>query len=603
MVNRLYFPFISILILIIAIYSNAFTAPWFFDDIPNIVNNSHLHIDNIMPETIWQTFFAKPFRQGNLYRPVACLSFALNWFVGQDNTVGYHIVNVVIHYLTSVFLLLTIVQMFRTPILKHRLPEDGIYFTAFLTAVLWAVHPIQTQAVTYIVQRMASLAGMFYIIALYCYITGRLQTIKRIQYRYFAMCICSFLFALASKENAVLLPFSLLLIEYTFFIREKGNTNSFYLTILSMVVSLIVVAGFIYLFNSGLISGFFDRAGSRPFSPYERALTETRVLLYYLGLIFYPTPSRFSIDHDFPLSTSLAAPWSTAMSVTAVLVMIILAFRFIHKRPLVCFAVLFYFINHLVESTILPLELIFEHRNYIPSFFLFLPLTVGIYSLLMNFLIYNRFKYIGFITFLIMLVSSVGMASYIRNMTYTSSEALWRDSLKKAPHSARALSNLGIDAGWEKDNSLERLQEALYLNYKALNSYHQRITYKPAIILNMGNLLFNYGYYDQAIDQYNKALSLNPNSDDVRYHLAQAYVKNGKFRLAADEISKVIDKSPPNSLYFNVHGLAMLWLDRPEEALLSFRKACTYSRTRALLTTMWEVRSPDQATLIKPHGF
>jgi tetratricopeptide (TPR) repeat protein len=573
MPKRAFFPYISILILIFVVYGNTFTAPWFFDDIPNIVNNPPLNIDNLMPGTLWQTFFAKPFNPGNLYRPIACLSFALNWLVGQDNTMGYHIVNVGIHGLSAVFLYLIVMQLYQTPALKDSQLPEGVYFTALLAVVLWAGNPIQTQAVTYIVQRMASLAGMFYAASIYGYISGRLETTRRLQVRYFLVCVLSFIMALGSKENAVLLPISLLLIEYIFFIMQRKNVNKIYLRILALISILILSAGLVYLHNKGLFAHFFNQSGSRPFSPYERLLTESRVLFFYLSLIFYPVPSRLSIDHDFLISTSLFSPWTTALSITTILMLLIIALLYIKKEPIISFALLFFFLNHLVESTIFPLELVFEHRNYIPSFFLFLPIASGLYWLLTHYALQNRIIYISIILFISLLISVLGTGTYIRNMTYASSGELWRDTLQKAPLSARALSNLGINAGWKQERSLDKLREALFLNHKALSSYQQRVTFKPTILLNMGNLLFNYGLYDQAIEQYKRSLALKPHFTDARYHLAQAYIKKGDFSQALEQITTVIENASPKSLYFNVHGLALLWMQEPEEALLSFRKA------------------------------
>lgn len=373
-----------------------------------------------------------------------------------------------------------------------------------------------------------------------------------------------------------------MLVEYIFLTPKREDNGKLFITVLSVISLLIGFAGLVYLFDKGFLHNFFIQTGSRPFSPYERLLTEGRVLFYYLSLIFYPMPSRLSIDHDFPLSTSLISPWTTGLSATALLLLVILAFRSIKKQPFFSFALLFFFLNHLVESTIFPLELVFEHRNYIPSFFLFLPIASGLYSLLTHDALKNRFIYVSIILFVSLLISAIGTGTYIRNMTYASSEELWRDALKKAPLSARALSNLGIDAGWKKEKSLEKLREALYLNHKALTSYQQRVTFQPTIYLNMGNLLFNYGFYDQAIDQYKQALLLKPNFNDARYHLAQAYIKKGDFPIALEQITTVIKNAPARSLYFNVHGLALLWTQKPEAALLSFRKAMYLIREKEI---------------------
>ena len=572
-------PYICLLILTIVIYSNSFTSPWLLDDLPNIVNNAPLHIDNLMPETLWQTFFAKPFRQGHLYRPVACLSIALNWYVGQDNTIGYHIVNTVIHVLTAFFLYLAMWRLFQTPRLKETQSPSSIHFIALLAATLWAVNPVQTQAVTYIVQRMASLAGMFTIVSIYAYLRGRLCSPSWRQYRFYGVCIVSFFLALGSKENAVMLPLSLWLIEYIFFDRIQNSDRQCF-TILSLVSVSILLAGVVYLYKSGLLTNFFQASGSRPFSPYERVFTESRILFFYLGLIFYPIPSRLSIDHDFTISTSIFDPWTTALSIPGILLLIFLAFRYRRRTPLLSFALLFFFANHVIESTIIPLELIFEHRNYIPSFFLFLPISAWLHALIAAYSKKSKVIYGSLVLFVILIIASIGMGTYIRNMAYATKESFWRDALSKAPHSARALSNLGIDAGWHKGKSIDRLKEALFLNYQALNGYLQRRTYKPSILMNIGNLYFNYGYYDLAVEAYQKALALNPRFSDARYHLAKTYIKQRKFAAARDQIERVIKTNPPNSLFFNVHGLACLWLGEPDAALLSFRKAMFMRRDK-----------------------
>ena len=180
------FVFITLFIIILSIYSNTFKASWHFDDIPNIIENRRLHVTELSWSNIKGAFFAAPRSPGELYRPVACLSFALNYFFGKDNVSGYHIVNISIHFLAAIFLFLFIYNTLNLPLLKAKYSSNS-YFIALLSTTLWAINPLQTQAITFIVQRMASMAGMFYIISMYFYLKGRTATKNNVKISIFIL--------------------------------------------------------------------------------------------------------------------------------------------------------------------------------------------------------------------------------------------------------------------------------------------------------------------------------------------------------------------------------------------------------------------------------
>jgi len=366
--NRTWIAFALLLFLILPIYSNTFSASWHLDDDPNIVNNSQLHIENLMPETLWKTFFAKPGPVEKFYRPLPCLTFALNWYYGGDNVTGYHAVNIAIHILTAIFLYLSILNLFKSPNLEEKV-KGKEHFIALLSAALWAVNPIQTQAVTYIVQRMAIMAAMFYILGINFYIKGRLADVRSKQILFYTGCLFSFLLALGSKENAILLPLSLILVEIIFF-QKSGSLGEkkkiIWAALASTIFILFLFGGLLFLMKKDPLNYLNQLSEIRPFSFSERLITEPRIVLNYLSQIFYPAPNRLSIEHDVLLSTSLLKPWTTLPAILIVLCLIGLGLSQIRKRPLIAFGILFFFLNHIVESTILPLELVFEHRNYLP---------------------------------------------------------------------------------------------------------------------------------------------------------------------------------------------------------------------------------------------
>ena len=563
--NHLILLYFSILLPLC--YSNTFYSPWLLDDPPNITENYPLLINNLLPETLWSTFFAKPFAEGQLYRPVPNLSFALNWYFGQENPFGYHLVNLAIHILTAFFLLKTILLLLQHSFSQRLKTDRDILFIAVFSAILWAINPIQTQAVTYIVQRMASMAAMFFIFATYTYVRARQACSLRQGLAHYLLTLVYFFLALGCKENAVTLIPSLLLVE-VFFLANTTNqpARPWRLTLIFANICLLAAALY-YIFDQNYLASLFTPIGSRPFSLMERLLTQPSVLLFYLSLLLYPSPERLSIDHTFPLSTSLLQPWTTLPAIVSVLALIAFALWQRKKLPLLSFAILFFFVNHLVESTIIPLEMIFEHRNYLPSFFLFLPLAAGAETLLNHFRQSSRTLYGVTITSLTLLLIMIGLGTYSRNAVWATEESLWADALTKAPDNARPFAKLGEIYGWQKEKSAENLQTSVALLHKALKRESPRTSFKPAIVGNIGKVYRNYGMLDEAIVYFNQSVQLNPNFITSRLDLAETLTLQGKFEDALKEINVVIEKNDQQSRFFNLKGMILLWLGRPDEAV------------------------------------
>ena len=314
------FVFIILLTIILVIYSNTFHASWNFDDTPNILENKALHLTSLTWANIKQTFFDEEYSSGRLYRPVARLSFALNYYLGKDDVFGYHVVNISIHFLTAFFLFLFIYHTLNLPLQKKRYGQSS-YFIAVLSTVFWAINPMQTQAVTYIVQRMASMAGLFYIMAMYFYLKGRSASHSLRTNVYFFICAISVLLAFGSKENTFVLPITLLLYE------------------------LIILQP-----NPGNILDFINSYNKRVFSFQERLLTEPRIIIFYISLILYPMPTRLSLVHDITLSHSLFNPPTTILGIFFILASILFALLAQKKWPLLAFCILFFFLNHSIET-------------------------------------------------------------------------------------------------------------------------------------------------------------------------------------------------------------------------------------------------------------
>ncbi len=343
-----------------------------------------------------------------------------------------------------------------------------INYIAGLATILWAAHPIQTQAVTYIIQRMASLSAMFYILGIWLYLRMRISQMegKKSAYRYGAISGLSFLCAILSKENAVLFPLGILCIEIYFFdgyCRMKSNPKK--TLIIALVLILIPAAIF---FQTTSIEKVLQAYDHRPFNITQRLLTEPRILFFYLSQIFYPIPGRFSIIHSIELSNTIFSPVTTILSIGGIGLMLLFSLTTAKKFPLIGFPIVFFFTHHIVESTIIPLELIFEHRNYLPSLFLFLPVAVLLINTIDYYKTRRKLLYYAISLFCVCLIFLVGFSTYIRNADWQSHESLWKKALIRSPKAIRPYAQLGW--GYKipnrPNNDLARLYFMAGLNKK-----------------------------------------------------------------------------------------------------------------------------------------
>jgi len=563
-------------------YSNTLDASWHLDDIPNIIDNTYLHLDDMAGKSLINALYSNPRNPNqlneNMYRPVACFSLALNWYFGKNNVLGYHLVNIAVHLINAFFLFLFLFTLFQTPRLKKdffgiETAFSKLFFVAFYAALLWAVHPIQTQAVTYIVQRMASMAAMFYIMGMFAYLKGRAATIKSKRWFWYFGCAACFILSFNSKQNGIMLPMSLLLIESIFFHNFSKKTlkklfaATFLVGIILLLLTILIVPS-----NHSILT-LYDL---RTFTLMERLLVQPRVLSFHLSQIFYPLPERFSIAHDFILSSSLLTPWTTLPSFLLIFTMIGFGLHEIRRHPLLSFAILFFFLNHLIESTIIPLEIVFEHRNYLPSMFLFLPLSFWLGKRLSAYHHQkDRLKVSVIIIFSIAIAFGFSVSTHIRNKVWENDILLWTDAHKKAPINARAVDILATNLAWgKKCNQPNRYDKAIDLFEKALTLDMPSLGKKADILGNMASIYSNNKHdYKKAIQLYKKALIIKPDHIKIRHDMVKTLILSGDYDEALENIALLISKNNNNWAYHNLKGFCLLWLGKYEEAFPNFQQA------------------------------
>ncbi len=547
------------------IYSNTLDCGWYLDDYQNITKNYGIHMTRIDIDSLKNALYAAPSKEG-IDRPLSYFTFALNWYWGQDDVKGYHIVNIGIHILASIFLFLAIILLFQSPNIRES-DSNNIYFVALLSSVLWAIHPIQIQAVTYIVQRMTSMAALFYIVGLFCFLKARLTSSIKTRLYFSSLTGLAYLLGIASKNNAILLPVSLLIAEFVFF-RDlsQRRTQKQALVTLGIGAILVAVVG-IFIFIGGNVFAIFEGYDSRPFTIYQRFLTQSRVLIFYLSQIFYPVADRFSIAHDFTISTSILTPWTTLFSIIFILFLIGLSFCRIKKNPFLSFAILFYFGNQVIESTIIPLEMVFEHRNYLPTMFLFLPVSVCIKKAL-DYYGSSRKPMFYFLVFSICaILIGVGTSTYIRNLDWRSSKSLWEDAVKKAPELGRPLHNLAW--GYFERNGLTDNAVELYL--KAADSKFERKEYNADPYNNLASVYYKKNDFEKAYEYASKAIEIYPDHNKANLLLCYALGKLGRYDQSLSHLDEMLLKYPDNVDFAYLKGLILMKISQPENALECFR--------------------------------
>lgn len=354
-----------------AAYWSGLHGDFFFDDEPNILQVEALRLDTLSMVSLREALHSG--LAGPSGRPVAQLSFALNhYFSGGFEPFAFKATNLAVHALTGLlvfFLGLRLLAAGAPPLARGR-----VQAAAAVLAAVWLLHPIQLTTVLYAVQRMTGLSALFLFAALLLHVRGRegggAAGAPQVATAWGLLWPLSFL----SKETGALFPLFALAWELILRREAAGRLDRF-ARLLTVVAGLTFAATAVY---AALPAGKWLWVGYdfRPFTPWERLLTEGRVLWLYLGLMLLPRLEAFGLHHDdIAVSNGLLEPWTTLSAWAALAGLAWLAWRLRAKAPLVTFGIAWFFIGHLLESSVLPLELVHEHRNYVPLFGILLALA------------------------------------------------------------------------------------------------------------------------------------------------------------------------------------------------------------------------------------
>ncbi len=503
----------------LAAYSNTFQSPFVFDDYPRIVENHQIrNLDNFLKFGIITT-----------HRPLVDFTFALNYHFHGLEVWGYHLVNALIHILNGwlvYFITLQIVGVLYAPLPTSHFPLSTLLSSpqramALATALFFTLHPLQTQAVTYIVQRYTSLAALFYLAAILLYILGRQAQIggarsdksRRSLWLKAGTCfaltlLCSVL-AFLSKQHTASLPGAIMLVEYILFDRTWAGWKR-KLAWLVPAVALFVLA---VLYNVGFftkstgaglledVSALMQETGD--ISRLTYLYTQFRVITLYLLMLVAPVFQ--SLDHMYPFVNSFWSGW-TPLSLALLLTMAAGGMLARKNYPLISLGIGWLFITLSVESSIIPIrDAMFEHRMYLPmvgAAWLLLALLIRVWPGALG-------RRVAIAAGLVILLGLGGM-TYARNLVWQDERDLWKDAVARNPTNHRAHTSIGVAS--------ERLGEG----QKAHVHYYEALRLRPNYAYanhNMGVIMAKHNRLEEAEYYFRRALTAQRLSATVHSNL------------------------------------------------------------------------------------
>ncbi len=531
----------------LAAYSTSFSGPFVFDGRPTIIDNPSIrHLWPIGP-----TLHPPPIGSPVSGRPITNLSFAINYALGGLEVRGYHALNLLIHILAGLTMFGIVRRALASPATNQAASFHSRPFViAVAAAVIWTVHPLQTESVTYVAQRAEALMGLFYLLTLYCFV--RACTNKTAAHRgssfWLGLSLLACLLGMATKEVMFTAPLMVLLYDRTFlagsFRQAWQRRRAFYLGLAS-TWSLLAY----------LMAGAGSRGGTVGFGTavpwWAYALTQFQAIALYLRLSIWPHP--LVIDYGLKWG---GPPVVIAIDGLVVAALVAATVIGILRRSPLGFLGAWFFVILAPSSSVVPIatEIVAEHRMYLPLAAVVVLGVSGLYDAL------------GKKSMAVFFVLAFGLAFVTarRNGDYRNALALWNETVEYAPDNPGAHNNLG-KAYLEGDDipaAKREFAEAVRLAPGL-----------PGARNNIGVVLFREGKVNEAIAEYEAALRLDPRYADAAANLGRALTQADRISEAIARFKEALQLEPDNPITHVSLGTAYLHSGRAAEAIAEYHEA------------------------------
>ena len=501
---------LSLLLLGLTLYANTFQVGFYFDGAFVIYENSAIrNLGNL--KAIWEVFNT---------RFITGLTFAFNYALGRLDPFGYHLFNILCH-IASAFLVSVLVGLtFETSSMRTSSLQRHRLQIAFFSSLLFLVHPIQIQAVTYLAQRSTSLATFFYLASVVLYVRSRLTP----HLAYYLGALLTTLLGMFTKEISFTIPFALLLYEFIFLRPHHGEIRRRLLLASPFLLMLAVIPLTLTQATSHTHQSAYEPARDVA-SYFTYPITQLNVIRTYLRLLFLPIHQN--LDYDYPISQTLFEP-STVFSLVLLSRIAWVSFETLGRQKLLFFCIGWFFLTLSVESSFIPLrDLLVEQRLYLPivGFSIFVP--TGLFLLCRD-----AKKAVAVLTVLTLILS---VATYRRNAIWKDELTLWQDVVKKSPNKARGYSHVGLAyiRRGEYGQAIEYFRKAVFLVPDFAGFYDR-----------LGAAYGMAGEHDKALFYCRKALRLDPGYPEAYANLGAAYGRKGAYAKALKCYRKALRLNP-----------------------------------------------------------
>lgn len=524
-------------------YLNTLNNGFVWDDVSIVVNNRWIRnpLKNffnffINKDTVSEDTRVKP----KIYRPLTTITYAVDYCFWKLDPVGYHLSNIFYHFLTVVVVYLV----------SFLLVKDKE--VSFIISLLFALHPIHTEAVSWVKGRADVLATMFGLISFYFYILST-QDAKNFN-KHLTFSFLFFVLALFSKESA--LSFFLIIIIYDFiFLKKFFIKNYFYFGSISVL----------YIILRKLVIGSVAPCGWWGGSWYYTYLTMTKVFTEYFRLLILP----INLCADYVVNLSYGLDTKVIASLFVIILLIVFVFLYAKRYPIVSFSILFVFAGLIPVSNIIPIEVLLAERFlYLSSFGFCLLLGWSLYFY------FSKRKILLYIILFLILTPYV-VLTYQRNKDWKDEFSLWQKTVKQMPDNFRAHNNLAME--YEKmgdfTNALYHYHKALTLMPNLSLVYNDKEQVYASVYNNIGNVYLKQGDFNLALQNYQKAIELNPNYSQPYFNIGLVFRKLNNFELAVKYYNRAIELNPYVADYYNNLGVVYALKDDFLEAINCYKKA------------------------------